>query len=238
MKIIIVEDEFAIAMNTELQLKSKGFTVIGIASNFPETVELILEDTPDVILMDINLEAGGNGIEIATKLKKIIQVPIVFLSAYSDDNTVSKALQSEPYGYLVKPYKIEDLVVAIKLAYNNWTNRLDKMDELKMNDEESIFVQSGSKLIKTNLNDILFLQALDNYTIIQTIKNKIIVSDYLTSISLKINATSIVQTHRSYYVNTKHIDMVQGNYVFIGDFQIPISRSNKQEFLDKLNLLS
>ena len=70
LKIIITEDEFPIALDTEMKLTQKGYQVIGIAQDFGSLIDLITEDTPDVILMDINLGKGGNGIEIAKKLKK------------------------------------------------------------------------------------------------------------------------------------------------------------------------
>lgn len=238
MKLLIVEDEFAIAMNTELQLKSKGYEVIGIASDFNSIISILTEEIPDLILMDINLGDGGNGIEISQKLKKIIHVPIVFLSAYSDAKTVNDALETEPYGYLVKPYKIEDLDIAIKIAHNKWIQKFEDTAQLQEHKkDEFIFLQSGSKVIKTRYEEIMFLQALDNYTIIQTKNNKIIVSDYLSVITKKINYSSLMQTHRSYYVNKENIDSVNGNTVYIGNFEIPISRSNRQGFLDKLNLI-
>ena len=235
---LIVEDEFAIAMNTELQLKTKGYEVIGIANDFNSIISIITEDTPDLILMDINLGDGGNGIDIARKLKKFFHVPVVFLSAYSDNQTVSDALETEPFGYLVKPYKIEDLDIAIKIARNNWIQKLEDTAQLhEHKKDEFIFLQSGSKVVKTRYEEILFLQALDNYTIIQTKNNKIIVSDYLSGITKKINHPSLLQTHRSYYVNKENIDSVNGNTVYIGNFEIPISRSNRQDFLDRLKLI-
>lgn len=238
MKLLIVEDEFAIAMNTELQLKTKGYEVIGIANDFNSIISIITEDTPDLILMDINLGDGGNGIDIARKLKKFFHVPVVFLSAYSDNQTVSDALETEPFGYLVKPYKIEDLDIAIKIARNNWIQKLEDTAQLhEHKKDEFIFLQSGSKVVKTRYEEILFLQALDNYTIIQTKNNKIIVSDYLSGITKKINHPSLLQTHRSYYVNKENIDSVNGNTVYIGNFEIPISRSNRQDFLDRLKLI-
>lgn len=238
MKLLIVEDEFAIAMNTELQLKTKGYEVIGIANDFNSIISIITEDTPDLILMDINLGDGGNGIDIARKLKKFFHVPVVFLSAYSDNQTVSDVLETEPFGYLVKPYKIEDLDIAIKIARNNWIQKLEDTAQLhEHKKDEFIFLQSGSKVVKTRYEEILFLQALDNYTIIQTKNNKIIVSDYLSGITKKINHPSLLQTHRSYYVNKENIDSVNGNTVYIGNFEIPISRSNRQDFLDRLKLI-
>lgn len=238
MKVIIVEDEYTIALDTEMKLSAQGFNVLGIATDFASLMELIAEDTPDIILMDINLGEGGNGIEIAKKLKKIISVPIVFLSAYSNPEVVSAALETEPFGYLVKPYKIEDLVITMQLAKAQWLSKL-AVNEFKSNAEttDSVYVQSGSKLVKIDLSEILFLQALDNYSIIQTEKNKIVVSLYLSQLAEKFPSDQFYQIHRSYVVNLKNIQSIDGNTVYVGKYEIPVSRSNKADFLSRLKLV-
>lgn len=238
MKVIIVEDEYTIALDTEMKLSAQGFNVLGIATDFASLMELIAEDTPDIILMDINLGEGGNGIEIAKKLKKIISVPIVFLSAYSNPEVVSAALETEPFGYLVKPYKIEDLVITMQLAKTQWLSKL-AVNEFKADVEsvDSVYVQSGSKLVKIDLSEILFLQALDNYSIIQTEKNKIVVSLYLSQLAEKFPSGQFYQIHRSYVVNIKNIQSIDGNTVYVGKYEIPVSRSNKADFLSKLKLV-
>lgn len=238
MKVIIVEDEYTIALDTELKLQANGFEVIGIAHDFNSLIDLISEDTPDVILMDINLGENISGIEIAQKIKKIIQVPIVFLSAYSNTEIVDAAFKTKPYGYLVKPYKIEDLIIAIKLAHSKWLSHqeIGRIDEASSTDKK-VFIQSGNKLISVELNDILFVQALDNYSIIQTVKEKVIVSAYLSNLSQKLSGDNFFQVHRSYIVNLDRINTVDGNTIYIDKFEIPVSRSNKPLFLARLKVL-
>lgn len=238
MKVIIVEDEYTIALDTEMKLTTQGFMVLGIANDFVSLMEIMSEDTPDIILMDINLGEGGSGIEIAKKLKKIISVPIVFLSAYSNPEVVSAALETEPFGYLVKPYKVEDLVITMQLAKSQWLAKM-AVNELKADSDavDSVYVQSGTKLVKIDLAEILFLQALDNYSIIQTEKNKVVVSLYLSQLAEKFPANQFYQIHRSYVVNLKNIQSIDGNTVYVGKFEIPVSRSNKADFLSKLKLV-
>ena len=238
MNVILVEDEYTIALDTELKLTAKGYKILGIATDFASLMEIIAEETPDIILMDINLGSGGSGVEIAKKLKKILFVPIVFLSAYSNPEVVSAALETEPFGYLVKPYKTEDLVIAMQLARQQWLAKMS-VSELHPIQEQSgsVYVQSGSKLVKVDLGEILFLQALDNYAIIQTERNKLVVSSYLSQLAEKFPPQDFFQVHRSYVVNLKKINSIEGNTVYIGKYEIPISRSNKQAFLTTLKLV-
>lgn len=240
MKVIIVEDEYPIALDTELKLGNEGFHVLGIARDFASLMEIIAEETPDIILMDINLGPGGDGIEIARKLRKILYVPIVFLSAYSNPEVVAAALETEPFGYLVKPYKLEDLVIAIRLARSQWLARM-AVSEIKSQEDDAsneyVYVQSGTKLVKLDVREILFLQALDNYAIIQTATQKIVVNSYLSQLAEKFSGQDFFQVHRSYVVNMKRIDSIDGNTIYTGKFEIPVSRSNKAEFMSKLKLV-
>lgn len=239
-RVIIVEDEYPIALDTETKLTSRGYEVLGIAKNFVTLMDLIAEDTPDIILLDINLGGGGDGIEIAKKLKKIISVPFVFLSAYSNPEIVKAALDTEPFGYLVKPYKIEDLVVNIELARTQWINKLSvtQLNTEEQQDEQAVFVQNGSKVVRIEINDILFLQALDNYSIIQTTKGKTVVSSYLSQLFGRFSSNkNFVQVHRSYVINLKKISSIDGNTIHIDKFEIPISRANKTELMGRLNPL-
>jgi two-component system response regulator LytT len=239
LKIIIVEDEYPIALDTEVKLISKGYFVIGIAKDFVSLMELMAEDIPDVILLDINLGEGISGIDIAIKLKKIVSVPFVFLSAYSSTEIVRAALDTEPFGYLVKPYKIEDLTIAIELARSQWLAKLQVSQiALAQHDHDVVFVQSGVKLIRIEVGEILFLQALDNYAIIQTVKNKIVVNSYLSQLAdnFKFNK-NFFPVHRSYVINLAKINSIEGNVAYIDKFEIPISRGNKADLVAQLKLI-
>ncbi|MBK6527110.1 MAG: response regulator transcription factor [Crocinitomicaceae bacterium] len=180
--------------------------------------------------MDINFGEGGSGIGIK-KVEKNYFGSDCFLSAYSNPEVVSAALETEPFGYLVKPYKIEDLVITMQLAKAQWLSKL-AVNEFKADSEtvDSIYVQSGTKLVKIDLSEILFLQALDNYSIIQTEKNKIVVSLYLSQLAEKFPSGQFYQIHRSYVVNLKNIQSIDGNTVYVGKYEIPVSRSNKADF--------
>ena len=152
---------------------------------------------------------------------------------------VEAALETEPFGYLVKPYKIEDLTIALELARKQWLKKLQiSMLTPEKKEEESVFVQNGSKITKINISEIIFLQALDNYSIIQTETNKTVVSSYLSQLFSNFSSCSdFMQIHRSYVINLKKIKSINGNMAMLQNFEIPISRSHKNELLGKLKLV-
>ena len=125
-KILVVEDEALVARELESQLTNMGWEVAGIAYG-SEAVELARRTQPDLLLTDIRLKDGINGIEVAQEICQEIDIPVVFLTAYSDDQTVEKAKSVTPFGYIIKPVDNRELKITIEMALYKF--RVDK--ELK-----------------------------------------------------------------------------------------------------------
>ncbi|ABS56921.1 response regulator receiver protein [Methanoregula boonei 6A8] len=115
-RILIVEDEGLVAMTLEETLRRIGYLVVGIALSGEEAITLTGEQHPDVILMDIRLQGGMDGIEAAQKIKGQFGTPIIFLTAYSDDETIRRVVMTESSGYLVKPINTRELFAGIESA--------------------------------------------------------------------------------------------------------------------------
>lgn len=115
-KILIVEDELIEAMNFEEFLKSSGYDVVGIASTGAEAINKTDELKPNLILMDIVLKGEMDGIEAAAQIKENYNIPIVYLTAHPEENTVNRAKLTSPYGYIIKPASKTDLKNIIELA--------------------------------------------------------------------------------------------------------------------------
>ena len=113
-QILIVEDELIIAKDLASQLKRCGYEVIGIADSGERAIAKVAENKPDLILMDIVLKGDLNGIATSQKIKKNYQIPIIYLSSYSDRTTLKQARETHPQGYIVKPYNIEDVRATVK----------------------------------------------------------------------------------------------------------------------------
>lgn len=132
-KILIVEDEVIIAMNTQNMLEINGFDVIGTASTGKQAIELALRFNPDLILMDIILSGGMDGIDTYIKIKERCDVPIIYQTAHSDPATFSRAKATHPHGYLLKPVGERDLLSAIEVALER-----DELEK-KLKDSEARF---------------------------------------------------------------------------------------------------
>ena len=115
-RVLIVEDEALIAMELKDRLERHYYTVCGIIARGVEVLDRIDELQPDVILMDINLAGSLNGIETAEKLRSRTDIPVVYLTAYSDADLVKRAAATSPYGYLLKPFNESEVRTTIEMA--------------------------------------------------------------------------------------------------------------------------
>jgi putative two-component system response regulator len=115
-QILIVEDESIVAKDIKNTLEMMGYEVPDIISSGEELLEKIEEFTPDLILMDIMLKGDLNGIEATNKIKAKKDIPIIYLTAYSDESTIQSIKTTESYGYLLKPFKEAELGTSIEMA--------------------------------------------------------------------------------------------------------------------------
>lgn len=115
-RILVVEDEAVIAMDIEARLEALGYLVVGVSSGGDKAIELAESSRPDLALMDINILGPMNGIQTATALRERFDLPSIFLTAYSDDETIRAASDSEALGYLIKPFSDREVRASIEFA--------------------------------------------------------------------------------------------------------------------------
>lgn len=108
--VLIVEDEAVMAMLLEKRIKSRGFSVCGVASTKEQAVDLSLKFSPDFIIMDIRLSGEDDGIEAAEEITSKVKTRIIFSTGYSNEKVISKAMKLDPLAYLVKPFDILELI--------------------------------------------------------------------------------------------------------------------------------
>lgn len=115
-RILIVEDEVVISMEIESVLQQLGYQVAGSAMTGEDAIVRAAETRPDLILMDIRLKGDMDGITAADRIYRLYKVPVIFLTAHSDQKTLDKAIAVHPFGYLIKPFRKNELYTAIEIA--------------------------------------------------------------------------------------------------------------------------
>jgi AmiR/NasT family two-component response regulator len=127
----VVEDEAIVAMGIKQKLEELDYQVIDIVYTGEDAVKTALETEPDLILVDIVLKGNMDGIEAASKIRKQLDVPIIYLTAYSDEEVLERARRTEPYGYIIKPFKKSELNANLEMAIYKHAKDKKKSETLK-----------------------------------------------------------------------------------------------------------
>ena len=115
-KIMVVEDEGIVGLELSEALNRMGYQVLPVVATGHEALETVVVEHPDLILMDIRLEGELDGVETARKIHNNFKIPIIYLTAHSDETTIQRAKHTESYGYLLKPFEERSLRAAIEVA--------------------------------------------------------------------------------------------------------------------------
>ncbi len=162
--ILIVEDDYIVAKIIEKSLISLGYAIAGLVATGEDAIAKAESEKPDLILMDIRLQGEMDGIEASEKIRERSNIPVIFLTAFSDQSTFERALVTAPYGYIIKPFSANTLSTTIKIA-------LKKEDADKKMDDRNFWLNStmstlpeGIITVNTKGNIILVNQAAEHLT--------------------------------------------------------------------------
>ena len=373
---MIVEDEIIVAKDIQRILKKLGYEAFDPFANGKKALDAVEKLNPDLILLDINLKSSElDGIQVGEQIHQHYQIPFLYLTAFSDKNTLDRAKLTEPYGYIIKPFEEDDIRTAIEIAYYKYTKDLElqnkgnrfaaaldtldvaviitdanekvifmnKMAEtltgclkqealgkdisvamknsgsetksvfktlahtvvgesqkqdgdsavtisngaaenkvavntfpiLTVNNKingcafvisgggsprreagtetttdknlfnfleniyanNSFFVKKDSRFVRVNFQDILWIEALDNYVIIKTSsKEQFILHSSMKDIEAKLPPLNFARVHRSYIVQLEKIGALEENACIIDGNRIPIGKSYKENLMSRLNL--
>jgi DNA-binding LytR/AlgR family response regulator len=216
-RILIVEDEPIIGRDIAQRLKARGHDVVGVARSSDEAMEQAHELRPNIVIMDIHLLDGHSGVDAAKRIRHELELPVIFLTANSDDDTLSKAKIAEPYGFVVKPFSDQALHTAIEIAMakhdeemkvRSEVERLYDLVEESVNSDH-IFVKSKGRMMRLRFSEIAFLEALKDYVGIHVGSQRYVVHATLQDMEGRLPAKQFMRVHRSFIVRLDKIDSVE-----------------------------
>jgi DNA-binding NtrC family response regulator len=156
-RILVVEDEAVVALDVERRLRRLGYQVVGTADSYASAVAQAAEVRPDLVLMDIALRDGADGIAAAERLRAELAVPVVFVTAFADAETLERAKRVSPHGYIVKPFDERDLRAAIEIAlYRDGLDRAlrrshdDLLAVLDVQRTGNVLVEAAGRIVFAN----------------------------------------------------------------------------------------
>lgn len=143
--VLIVEDESIVALEISSYIKELNFNVVAVVSSAKKAFEVVNSNALDLILMDVQIKGEIDGISCAEEIKNTKDIPIIYISAFSDDETLSRAIKTNPSSYLVKPFNPKELKIAMCIATKKESDSIKKGDVVF--DEEFSFDTKDEELI-------------------------------------------------------------------------------------------
>lgn len=227
LRILIVEDDIFIQEDLKEVLESLGHEVIGSCENYEDVVKLIDSGkVPDLALIDIQLSSSFDGTDVAEFIKEMTDARIIFLTSISDERVIHRARQLKIDGYLLKPFKAEDIKVSISMIDTG----------LVKSKKEHIFIKAGHEQIKIVLKDIQYAEANDNYVTVYFSEGRKLLSMTLKSLEQVLPSPPFLRTNRSFLVNIDHIRKIGSNYVVLEKIEIPVNESARAILKELLKL--
>lgn len=231
-KVLIVEDEVLVAEDLSEQMGENGFRVTGIAISGEECFDSIEKETPDIIIMDINIQGKLDGIEIAKILNQTKKIPFIFLTSNSDTATVNRALPLNPDAFISKPFNKNDLRIAIELACQKNNDKVIGQTSTDMDViNHSVFVKENTVYRRIDVPSILYIEAKGSYSNIVTSTKTYTLSYNLNHFTTQVKNPVFRRVHRSYIVNINKVEGIDSASLLINKTPIPVSKQFQKEIL-------
>lgn len=243
LNVLIVEDEGITAESLGDVLEQLDYEVAGIAADAFEAIDILNEDKTDFAILDINIQGDKDGIWVADLIQRKYGIPFIFLTAFDSEQILARAVETKPYGYLLKPFTKIDISAAIQLAMQNFAlnKRAETVETEPAEDEQDPFVVSNVVYIKDDylfkklvVDDIIMLKSDGHYVEIHTSDKKQLVRSTLKDFAEILPEKLFVRTHRSHVVNVNYIDKFSNSSVFVKGLEIPISAAYRDDLMKKL----
>ena len=230
-RILIVEDESLIADHLQQILEKAKYEIAGLASSADEALEFLKQDPGiDMVLLDIRLKGRMDGIELAHLLESKFGTPYIYITAHSEESTMERLLYTHPSGYVLKPFKENQILAQLQIALNAVEKQHRPYDMLN----EYIFVKYNNGFTRIKHSDILYAEANDNYTFLHTEQKKYHLPHTLKKLTQRLEQYGFIRIHRSYTVNPLNIQSFRAGEVCIEGVELPVSENYRHALESKL----
>jgi DNA-binding LytR/AlgR family response regulator len=233
MQCIIIDDDKVSRLVIEKYIKKTDF--LELTENFDNALDAAnffnSKNTTDLIFLDIEMP-GMSGVEFLEILNNLPQ--IIVISA--KEKYALQAIEYDVTDYLLKPVSFSRFLKAVTKAKNKLEEETEKLNS------EGIFIKSSSSsFVRMFYDDVLFIEAMENYVLIQTISKKHTIHFTMKALLDKLPTEKFVRVHRSFIVNKDKIDRIDNNMIYMETSEqkpIPLSKSYKDDFMKKLNIVN
>lgn len=243
--ILIVEDNLSFSLELAILVNDIGYNVIGPVDNAKEALELIYGRKPDIILMDHEIKGDMMGIELGEKIQHL-NIPILYITSFGDDEHYNRAKKSNMIGYLVKPIEKISLRTALELSVQNAYLKSKETGQEKpatnnqFLSKECLFIKKNGTFHRLAIAAITYIMSNDNYSEIFTSDGgSFIARTPLSKLEEMLPAEDFMRTHRQYIIRLDKVDVIElyEGFIKIGGEKLPITRDKRRELSAMLKIL-
>lgn len=240
-KILIVEDEIIIAEYLSDVLEAAGYEVAGKVHEFHEAIDFLKIHKPDLVLLDIQLDSEKSGVEIGKFIHENLHIPFIYVTSYSDRETLDKVKYTYPASFLVKPFERTNLLASIEIALFNHSsknNATEKQVESYIPNDlivnNNLVFKDGTMFRKLPLDTIFWFKSDKNYVEVKTENKQYVIRIPLTKLAEILPTNNFLKVHRQYIINLSKISKYNAQSIEIENSTIALSREVKDDFFDKI----
>lgn len=231
MRCIIIEDEPLALKVMTTYVKKVPFLELQAGFRNPlQAVQYLQEQSVDLVFIDINMPAL-NGLQL---LQSLTQPPmIIFTTAYAEYAVDSYEFSA--VDYLLKPIEFDRFLRAVNKAHQRFQEDAVKHSRPQNREPDLLFIKSGHKTYRLKVNDILYIEAENNYVKYVTPERSILSLDSLSQLEQQLPATHFIRVHKSFIIAIRHVDILQKEFITIQDQRIPVGRVYREAFFARID---
>lgn len=231
-RILAIEDDPIHAEALRLCIEQAGYILIDVVDNIEEFKRLVVATVPDMLLMDIELGAEKDGVDLAAEVTDLHNVPFIFITSRQDLETTRRATDLRPSAYITKPINSGSLMAAVELAGKNV-----ETPKVLTNGSQDFFIKSKKGFQRVDLDRLLFIEASNKQCVLHF-------NDGLEEITMKLGdllkqlpARDFIQVHRSFVINFPKLNLIDPGFKFltIDENKIPIGRNYRDLVLRRIS---
>jgi DNA-binding LytR/AlgR family response regulator len=216
--VLIVEDEMVIAEAIADILKHTGYKHICISESVEDAMNTIEACRPNIVLTDINLGKEKTGIDLGYQLLHRYKIPFIYITSLTSPEIVGKAKHTRPSAYIVKPFRNDDLLIAIELALFNSNNRFTPIE-----DEQCLTIKEGKAMTHLPLRNIMWIETTGAYTTINVPNGKKRVFRLsMNEVENQVVHKAFLRIHDGYMINCSYITETHPNSIVVSGTELPV----------------
>lgn len=238
MKILVAEDDLIVANQLKDDLEEAGHYVTSVARSLTEALIAMKETVPDLAILDITLESGKEeGLDIAELLPAMRSIPFIYLTGHAEPEMMLRAGHTRPYAYLIKPYRKEELLMQIQLAYDRFMEQSPAIVEI----QDCFYLKNNGVHERIAYEDLVYVKSQRHSVSIYTTKDKnpYVIGTNIGEIAHYFRHPMLLSLSQSLIVNKKHIRYIHKKNLSMDHVaeELEISETGRKFLMKNLTIL-